>query len=276
MAKKSPISKLFSMLQARISGSEQDAKQVAPSLPVLKLMFFIVDWNKVNVISDVLLEEKVRFHFISKGMGTATSEILDLLGIGGGDKAIITCLEQAVLVPVLLKEAQKKLGFYRPDAGIAFTIPLSAINDPMLLVFKQSIHKNEKITEEMLKKANRFRPKEDEGENMANEIYHDPKTHDLIVSIVNQGYSDELMNTAREAGASGGTVINARGQTHDGAVRFFGISVHDEKELILILTSPERKVNIMQAICEAHGLNSKAEGIVFSLPVDCVMGLYTE
>jgi nitrogen regulatory protein PII len=146
----------------------------------------------------------------------------------------------------------------------------------MLLVFKQSIHKNEKITEEMLKKASRFRPKEDKGENMANEIYHDAITHDLIVSIVNQGYSDELMNTAREAGASGGTVINARGQTHDGAVRFFGISVHDEKELILILTSRERKVSIMQAICEAHGLNSKAGGIVFSLPVDCVMGLYLE
>ena len=100
--------------------------------------------------------------------------------------------------------------------------------------------------------------------------------NDLIVCIVNQGYSDELMNTAREAGASGGTVINARGQAHEGAVKFFGISVQDEKELILILSSREKKVSIMRAVSETHGLNSKASGIVFSLPVDDVMGLSFE
>ncbi|MCL2472277.1 MAG: P-II family nitrogen regulator [Treponema sp.] len=98
-------------------------------------------------------------------------------------------------------------------------------------------------------------------------------TNDLIVAIVNQGYSDELINTAREAGATGGTVINARGQAYEGAVRFFGISVQDEKELILILTSREKRVPIMRAVCEAHGLNSKAQGIVFSLPVDDARGL---
>ena len=108
------------------------------------------------------------------------------------------------------------------------------------------------------------------------EIERDTITNDLIVCIVNQGYSDELMNTAREAGASGGTVINARGQAHEGAVKFFGITVQDEKELILILSSREKKVSIMRAVSETHGLNSNAAGIVFSLPVDDVMGLNFE
>ena len=103
---------------------------------------------------------------------------------------------------------------------------------------------------------------------MANEF-----SHDLILSIVNQGYSDELMNTARAAGATGGTIINARGQAHEGAVKFFGVSVQDEKEIVIILTSREKKVPIMRAICEAHGMNSKSQGIVFSLPVDDVLGL---
>ncbi|HCC37533.1 MAG TPA: hypothetical protein DEQ14_07910 [Treponema sp.] len=233
--------------------------------PNLKFIFFIVDWNRSHVIFDVFDEEKVRFHFVTKGRGTASSEVLDILGIGAGEKAVIMCLEQSVLVPVLLKEVRKKLGFHSPGAGIAFTIPLSAINDPVLLVFKQSIHKNQKIAEELDVRSG------GEGENMANEL-----THDLIVSIVNQGYSDELMNTAREAGATGGTVLNARGQAHEGAVKFFGISVQDEKELIIILTSREKKVGIMRALCETHGLNSKAQGIVFSLPVDDVMGLSFE
>ena len=274
MTKKSPFSRLLSKLPGKRSNARQnpDEDDSKPSLPELKLIFFIVDWHRANVISDVFDEENVRFHFISKGRGTARSEVLDLLGIGADDKAVVMCLEQAVLVPVLLKEVRKKLKNNGPGAGIAFTVPLSAINDPILLIFKQSIHKNEKIAEAL------GQGQKGEGGKMAGEstVKQNIITNDLIISIVNQGYSDELMNTAREAGATGGTVINARGQAHEGAVKFFGVSVQDEKELILILTSREKKVAIMRALCETHGLNTKAQGIVFSLPVDNVMGLSFE
>ncbi|MDR1588099.1 MAG: hypothetical protein LBS57_11635, partial [Treponema sp.] len=111
---------------------------------------------------------------------------------------------------------------------------------------------------------------------MTEEITKTEIRNDLIISIINQGYSDEFMTTAREAGATGGTVLSARGLAHEGAVKFFGISVQDEKEVIIILTSREKKVPIMKAVCEVHGVNSKAKGIVFSLPVDSVMGLSFE
>jgi hypothetical protein len=71
-------------------------------------------------------------------------------------------------------------------------------------------------------------------------------------------------------------VINARGLAHRGAVRFFGVSVQDEKEIVIILTSREKKVPIMQAVSQSCGITSKAEGIVFSLPVDTVQGLTFE
>jgi hypothetical protein len=245
---------------------QQAPEEARPAPPSLKLIFFITDWSRANVISGVFAEEKVRFRFISKGTGTANSDILDLFGIGSSEKAVIICLEQAVLVPVLMKEVQKKLGFHNPGSGIAFTVPLSGINSPMLRVFKQSIDKNEKIAAY----AGDARSS-GEGENMAEEF-----KHDLIISVVNQGYSDQLMNTAKEAGASSGTVLNARGQVHEGVVKFFGISVQDEREIIMILTTREKKVPIMRAVCEAHGLNSKAQGIVLSLPVDTVMGLSFE
>ncbi|MDR3019452.1 MAG: P-II family nitrogen regulator, partial [Treponema sp.] len=108
------------------------------------------------------------------------------------------------------------------------------------------------------------------GDKMAAKHSHE---HDLIISVVNHGNSDELMNTAHKAGARGGTVIHARGDAHQGAVKFFGISVQDEKELILILAGRDNKTAVMKAICEAHGLNTEAQGIIFSLPVDNVMGL---
>jgi len=273
MAKKALFSKLFSGLSKKLSGAPQSPAAPAskPSRPDLKVIFFIVDWHRANIISNVCVEEKVRFHFTCKGRGTANSDILDLLGIGASDKAVVICLEQAVGVPVLLKEVGKKFRLNSPGAGIAFTVPLSAINDPILLIFKQSIHKNEKIAAELGQNVPENARPRGEGEAMADEF-----THDLIVSVVNQGFSDEFMNTAREAGATGGTVLSARGQAHEGAVKFFGISVQDEKEIIIILASREKKVPIMRAVCEAHGLNSKAQGIVFSLPVDNVMGLNFE
>jgi len=261
MAKKSFFSRFFSKLPSSQPQAEE-AKNPAAEKTRLKYVFFIVDWNKVNAVSEIFVEEKVRFYFISKAKGTASSEILDVLGFGATDKAVITCLEQSIGVPVLLKEVRKKLNSSGPGAGIAFTIPLSAINEPALLIFKQSINKNEKIA--AIKQKN-------EGANM-NEKF----THDLIICIVNHGYTDELMNTARGAGAKGGTVLHARGSAHLGAVKFFGVSVQAEKEMILILTDRESKVAIMQAISKAHGLNSEAQGLVFSLPVDNMTGLSFE
>jgi nitrogen regulatory protein PII len=246
-------------MSEQISQASEKEPGKPASLPVIKLLFFIIDWGKTKVISSVFEEEKVRFHFISKGKGTASSEILDLLGIGASEKAVILCLEQNIMVPVLLREVRKKLGFHSPGAGIAFTVPLSGINNPILQVFKESILKNEKIAVE------------NEGGIMSGEI-----KNDLIIAIINQGYCDEFMTTAREAGATGGTVLNARGMAHQGPVKFFGVSVQDEKEIIIILTKREKKTAIMQAVSQAYGIASKAGGIVFSLPVDQVMGLSFE
>jgi nitrogen regulatory protein PII len=247
------------------AGQDQAPAKVPPRL---KLVFFIVDWSKIQIISNVFEEEKVRFHFITKGKGTARTDILDLLGIGSSDKAVILCLEQDVLVPVLLKEVRKKLGFHNPGAGIAFTVALSGINTPLLRVFKESIHQNEKIAAE-----NNFRLEKERA--MATET-KDGITNDLIIAVINHGYSEEFMTAAREAGATGGTVLNARGLSHEGPVKFFGVSVQDEKEIIIIITSREKKVPIMEAVSKTCGLASKAEGLVFSLPVDSVLGLSFE
>jgi nitrogen regulatory protein PII len=262
MAKKSLLEKFFSGEQQKEQPPETKQQTIIPHTPNLKLVFFIVDWQCAGIVSDICFVEKVRFHFTSLGKGTALSEVLDLLGIGSEEKAVIICLEQEVGVPLLMKEVRKKLQNYGPGAGISFSVPLSAINDPILLIFKQSIFKNDKITAEDIKSK---------GANMA-----DNYSHDLIIAIINQGFSDELMDTAREAGATGGTVIHSRGIAHRGAVKVFGVSVQDEKELILILTTRKNKENIMRSICEAHGLNTKAQGVVLSVPVDNVMGLSAE
>jgi hypothetical protein len=239
--------------------------QASAATPVLKFVIFIIDWKASRYITEIFEEQNVRFHFICKGRGTASSEILDLLGIGASDKAVIVCLEQDVMTPFLIKEVTIGLGLHNPGAGIAFAIPLSGINKPILQVFKNSVHAH--ISGKKAAGAKTaIRPEQEEP--LSTE-----KKHDLIVIVVNQGFSDELMAVAKDAGATGGTIVNARGLVHKGPVKFFGISVQDEKEIITILATREKKVAIMHAVSKAFGVSSKAKGIVFSLPAENVTGL---
>jgi hypothetical protein len=250
------FSKLFSRLPDKLSdkGQNKAANARDSGISALKLMLFIVDWNQIEVIFSALKEKKVVLDFISKGRGTATSDTLDLLGIDASDKAVIACLEQPGNIPALLKEVRKKLAAHGPGTGIAFTVPLSAINSPILRTFKR-------IEGEITG---------DDKESSGN------YSHALIFSIVNRGYSDEFMNCARKAGASGGTVLNARDQAHDGSVKLFGTTLQEEREIIITLTSKDKKESIMKALSEMHGLDSKAQGIILSLPVERAMSLSYE
>ena len=95
----------------------------------------------------------------------------------------------------------------------------------------------------------------------------------LIITIVNRGYSDDVMDAARNAGARGGTVMYVHGAGLNETESFFGISIHPEKELILIVTDNEARTGIMQAIARRVGLNSEGSGITFSLPVTDIAGI---
>ena len=95
----------------------------------------------------------------------------------------------------------------------------------------------------------------------------------VIFSIVNEGFSDSVMSAAREAGARGGTVLSARGTANEQAKALFDIEVSGEKEIVVILVKNEIKDKILQAINTEVGLNKPGQGIVFSMPVDSVVGL---
>lgn len=239
------------------------------NLTVLQLVFFIVDWSKIKEISAIFNQVHVRFHFVAKGEGTANSAILDMLGIGKSEKAVILCLEQKKMVPSLLDCVREKLRLYMPGAGIGFSVPLSGINAPILKVFKETVDKPLNV----LRGTENSEDKTKNLEGDKNMAENNEQKCDLIVAILNQGYSEEFMSVARETGAGGGTVISARGLMHQGPVKFFGISVQDEKEIIIILTKRDKMQPIMEAVSKSFGIASKAEGIVFSLPAENITGI---
>ncbi len=98
-------------------------------------------------------------------------------------------------------------------------------------------------------------------------------THEVILCIVNSGFSEEVMDAAREFGARGGTVIRARGTANAEAERLFNIAIQPEKEIVMILVESKIKNDILHALYKAVGLNTPGQGIAFTLPVDSVVGL---
>ena len=97
--------------------------------------------------------------------------------------------------------------------------------------------------------------------------------YELLVAIANQGYIDTVMDAARSAKAGGGTVIHAKGTGMELAKKYLGVSLVEEKEVILIVTKSREKNQIMKAIMEQAGLDSKVRTILFSLPVTSVAGI---
>ena len=97
--------------------------------------------------------------------------------------------------------------------------------------------------------------------------------HEVIFAIVDDGYAEDVMEVAKEQGVRGGTILNARGVANQEAAAFFGITLHTEKEILMMVVDKAIRNDVLNAIYERMGMSKKARGIAFSLPVSDVAGL---
>ena len=97
--------------------------------------------------------------------------------------------------------------------------------------------------------------------------------HEVIFAIVNSGFAEDVMDIAREQGVRGGTILNARGVVKEEAAAFFGITLHQDKEILMMVVEKSIRDNVLNAIYKQMGMDKKARGIAFSLPVSDVAGL---
>ena len=214
-------------------------------------MTTIVDRKVAKKYSELYKENEQHVMFVTLGSGTAANEILDYLGLENTEKAVIFSMQEESAWEKIKKQLQQKLKIDAPGGGIAFTIPLSSIGGKKTLQFLLEGQDYQKEEESTLKDT----------------------VHELIVVIADQGNIELIMDAARGAGAYGGTVIHAKGTGMEQAEKFMGVSLAAEKEMIFIVTKKEQKNEIMRAIMEKAGLNSRAKSIVFSLPVTDTAGL---
>ncbi len=187
--------------------------------------------------------------------GTASSEIMDMLGLGCIDKCILMSAVPRQLGDALLSRLRVELRLGTVDSGIAFTVSLTGLNK---LLMRMLVNSDQEGAVHNIRKG---------GNIMSDTKYA------LIVAAVNIGFSGDVMDAARAAGASGGTVIHSRWIGNEEVAASWGLSMQEEKEIVLILSEAEKKTEIMGGISEKCGMRSEAKGLVMALPIDAVMGL---
>ena len=224
----------------------------------LYCMVTIVDRSRVNEYFKVFNEHKVPLGLVTMGEGTASTEIQELFGLQSveNEKAVCFSIIRETIWISVKKDLETRLTstgrplVNAPWSGVSFIVPLSSVGGPRELAY--------------LTRGMDFR-KGAESE-LKNTIY------ELIIVICNIGYSDMVMDAAKDAGATGGTIIHARGTARKETEDFLGISLATERDMIFIVSTREGKDQIMESIMRNAGIDTKAGGLCFSLPVTATAG----
>ncbi len=219
----------------------------------IEALITIIDHRFENALINEYKSNNLPMLLMTHGRGTAKSVIYEILGYDALKKAVAISVQTKNMTKYLLKQLSRQIDFSKPGTGIAFTINVSSISNALSKICVQAEENLELGSEDMALTSK--------------EPYH------LIITIVNSGFFDQVMDAAKKAGANGGTVVHARGLGSKEAQKYLGITIQPEKDLVLILTPKEQKRPIMESIMHEVGLNTAGTGICFSLPVDAAVGI---
>ena len=221
-----------------------------PRKDLMRLMVTIVDRGKGSAAVDIYRSQKLHFDYLCLGFGTANSQILDYLGLEATEKDVVFTLAPAYRMKRLIAKIDERFHLSRPGHGIVFIIPLTGVCGRVhQILFKEG------------------QPSEEE------ESVDTVTKYDLILVVVNRGNLDIVMDAARKEGARGGTVLHGRRVGLEDMENLLGFTLQPEKEIIAILSPRQQKMGIMRAVNQVAGLATECRGILFSLPVEDMMGL---
>jgi len=214
----------------------------------LNLMLTIAKRADKKEFSSFFKNHEVKTVYSLDADGTTNSKTLSLLGIERTEKTVFLSVVSGLLAKKLMKGLSRELYIDLPDRGIAVACPLVSVGGAATLSALTSGTINEK------------------DENDMN------TERELIIVITNRNTTDLVMDAAREGGARGGTVLHAKGTADKGSTTFFGVSLAEEKEVILIVAKGDDRNSILRSIMQKAGANTPAGALAFTLPISHAAG----
>ncbi len=215
----------------------------------LYVVFSVVERENAQALLDIHNELQLSVVLSNLGQGTATTEQLLLYDLEQSEKVIVSTIVTADSMKRLMKLAKRKLFIDIPGNGVMMAVPLKSVGGGRSLAY---------ITDEQV---------------IGGSVPDMNFEYELIVVILNEGYADFVMDAARNAGATGGTVFHAKGTGRAKTEKFYGVSLAEEKDMIYILAATGKKSAIMKEIAKECGTETKAGAVCFSLPVSEVAGI---
>lgn len=229
-------------------------------MQTISLLIVIVKKAQIETCTSYLAERGIISTLSVAGHGTASDVILDYLGIENTEKSIIISFVPSQSVTELTIGISALMKLYLPGNGIALSIPVSKASGT---VTQRIIDLHASVADPKLTTTI--------PENGDKTTMNVP--YELIFAISNTGCTDIVMEAARAGGATGGTSIHAKGTGAEHIRKFFGVSIAEEKEIILIVAESSKATSIMKSIMSDAGVSSEAKTIVFTLPVTEAIGL---
>lgn len=214
-----------------------------------KLLVSIVERGKGKEIMKLYNAEGVNFHYQATGHGTATSEIMDILGLDSKDKDIIISFSPESVINELVYKMSDELRGVVDTKGILFDLKLTGVSNMLAAALDIATQNHNTAGKEVP------------------EMSSDNK-YSLILVSVNQGYTENVLNTARKLGAKGGTVVRARWSGDKAYENHHGITLQTEKEIIAIVVPNDIRNRIMDAVNAEYGLKTEANAVVCSTKVE--------
>lgn len=223
----------------------------------IRWMAAIVDRGKGNKAASIFHEHHLEILLAVRGHGTASSAIMDCLGLDEPEKDLVLGIATGTDAHQAMEALKHKMEFDKPGHGIAFSIPLSGISIAASNFLKDWDTSQTQIT---------ACAKEDTS-------MPDSKHYELIATVINTDLSTPVMEAARKAGCHGGTLVKAREIGTNEGKKLFGLTLSQEKAILLILTPVSGKQPILKAICETVLQETGEHAVAFSMPVDEVQGI---
>lgn len=218
----------------------------------IKLLFIILDESNDKKVKNILNKFGVKIKTVSNASGTASPSVLDYFGLTETKKELFMAIIPDYLTKKILSKIKTNFNLGKEGTGITFTIPIASSNKYLSDSFiKNSPERNEINME-----------------NKSDTRYH------LVITIVSEGYLEQVMTAAKRAGCSGGTVIKGRELSNNRPVKILGFSIEPERDIVLNIVSEKDKNKVMEAITTDVGIKTKSKGVCLSLPVDNVVGIH--
>lgn len=222
-----------------------------------RILLLITRKEDEKKVGKVLEKMQLPIYYQCRGNGTANSEILSICGLQGTKRLITISILPRSLIKDFFSVMSNNLLLEHKGCGIAVTIPVTGMQD---------------VIRKILEERNGYIIPETEKGEVA-EMSDKETAYSMILVAANYGYSDEIINAARKAGAKGGTVIKGRRRGSENVMQYLGITMQEEQEFTMIIVPRNKKSNVMVEVSGACGLKSPAHGVVLSIPVEDIIGI---